>query len=211
MTAHKKTAIGAIILFLLVAPISAFPGVDGVNPEDGNLLTWDPEPGAIGYIVYYGQSVNSMTFKKDVGNKTWIKIESLEYLNPDFPWFLSVSAYAFDVESPKSTPILWGENGRKYVIQWARSSNYDVCGYRVYMANMSGVYEGGRPDCDTDGLSCDTPVLISGQTYRFKVVAYDCAGNVSSETEITKQITGTPSNKPADTVPPGPVEIISIQ
>ena len=206
MTVRKTIKIcGAVIALLFLSAPQNLIHAGMVAPVyAGDSFAWDASPGAIGYFVYYGQNENALNFKVDVGNVTQINVEDLEHIDEDYQWFLTVSAYAFNVESGKSDPILWSVNGRPRRIHWGPSKSPDVAGYRVYMANRKGIFE-GDPLCDTEELNCATPVLIGGQIYKFKIIAYDKAGNFSESKEATITIPGAPSIKLTDSTPPEPV------
>jgi hypothetical protein len=168
-------------------------------------LRWDPVEGAIGYKVYYGQNEDSMSFSQDVGNNTEYQISLLPHIEPNYPWYFSVSAYAFNVESDKCPAIRWSGLSKSHVLSWSSSESFDVILYRVYMQGTEHDWQSTLPIYEGPELSLQTPLLTGGETYYWRVVAVDSAGNESTVKEISETIGGIPAIHEPDLTPPGEV------
>lgn len=202
----RKLLIGLVGLGLLVGVAQARQ----VTMFDGNLH-WSPVYGASGYIVFWGENLNSLLFKKDVGNVTQYPLSSLP-LDQSRPYYFRVKAYAaLDQLSGFSSYCRVCPYGRKARIFWSASLDHDVKGYQVFMRHQGEpTYDFEDPIYDGTGRQAQTPMLCPGETYYFCVRVYDKAGNVSVIREVSITPPGPVGPKPEDTQAPADVSNVNI-
>jgi len=197
----RKLLLAFLLLFCYAATAQARQVL-----YDGMKVTWTPSYGAEGYILYWGENVESLLFKRDVENVTEYPLSALS-LDPDRAYYFRVKAYAaVDRFSDLSPYCRACPYARRAVLSWSASSSADVKGYQVFMrSGGQAQYDYSDPLYDGPELQWETPVLCPGETYYFCIRAYDHAGNASTVKEVSVTPTGSVGPYEADTTAPADV------